>query len=202
MSATAALRALRSFAASPRDEARCEVCGASVPPDPHHEHLMAPGTRKLLCACFACASCFDAPGARFRRLPRRVDRLPRSLDDSDWAALGIPVRCAFFVSGATGAEAVYPSPAGPVRTALNAELWALVAARAELALEAELEAWLFLDFERRRAAFRAPLDVCFRLSGLVRARWQGLSGGATFWPALDDFLRELGGRAGGGVSLA
>lgn len=194
----ASLRALRAFASVKAPAQRCSLCGAGLEPDPDHEHLLAPGAH-VLCACSACAA---AP-AGLRPIPRGVSQLPGLvLTDADWTRLGVPVRSAFFVKVAGGGGfAVYPSPAGPVRSALASDAWEGLVHRAPAVagLATEVEALLVIDVEERQAAFTAPIDVCYRLCGLVRSHWRGVSGGPELWAALDGFLAELRQRARDGA---
>jgi hypothetical protein len=37
----------------------------------------------------------------------------------------------------------------------------------------------------------APIDECFRLNGLLRTHWRGLSGGAKVWEEITGFFFEL-----------
>jgi hypothetical protein len=39
--------------------------------------------------------------------------------------------------------------------------------------------------------YRAPIDQCYRLVGIVRTHWRGLSGGHEVWQEIDGFFREL-----------
>jgi hypothetical protein len=36
-----------------------------------------------------------------------------------------------------------------------------------------------------------PIDDCYRLVGVIRQEWRGLSGGSRVWPAVDRFFEEL-----------
>lgn len=45
--------------------------------------------------------------------------------------------------------------------------------------------------------YRAPIDHCFRLVGIIRTHWRGLSGGSEVWSEIDKFFRELDEMAGG-----
>jgi hypothetical protein len=38
-----------------------------------------------------------------------------------------------------------------------------------------------------------PIDVCYRLVAVIKREWQGLSGGGTVWPAIEEFFAELAG---------
>ncbi len=40
-----------------------------------------------------------------------------------------------------------------------------------------------------------PIDLCYRLVGLIRAQWRGFSGGAEVWDAIDRFYADLDARA-------
>ena len=37
----------------------------------------------------------------------------------------------------------------------------------------------------------APIDECFKLVGLIRATWKGLSGGAEVWDEIGHFFADL-----------
>ncbi|HTL31218.1 MAG TPA: DUF5947 family protein, partial [Tepidisphaeraceae bacterium] len=54
---------------------------------------------------------------------------------------------------------------------------------------------------KRRDCFLVPIDECYRLVGLIRSQWRGLSGGQEVWKAISDFFDELHRRASaaGGV---
>jgi hypothetical protein len=119
-----ALEALRRYArprpaAAPRASA-CELCRGPAGPD--HRHVVDLDDRAIRCACRACALAFEAPGAargRYRTVPDRVRTDPASdLTETDWAALGLPVRLAFlfFHSKAGRWVAFYPGPAGAVES--------------------------------------------------------------------------------------
>jgi hypothetical protein len=40
-----------------------------------------------------------------------------------------------------------------------------------------------------------PIDECYKLVGLIRARWHGLSGGSEVWQEIGSFFDALKGRA-------
>jgi hypothetical protein len=64
-----------------------------------------------------------------------------------------------------------------------------------LAVEPEVEALLVNRIGDQAAYFIAPLDLCYRLVGLIRTRWRGLSGGAELWREIAAFFTELEQRA-------
>src|ERR1700677_1092973 len=120
------LATLRRFARKrdPQIE-RCELCGVALPPE--HEHLIEPPTRKLTCACGACAILFDGQASsKFCRVPRRIEILSDfQLTDEQWESLHLPINLAFFFhsSPANRVVAVYPSPAGATESLLTLEAW-------------------------------------------------------------------------------
>src|SRR5690349_12798001 len=106
----------------------CDLCGAEI--GELHQHLMQPGTRKLECACDACALLLDGQKHKYRRVPRRVRFLSDfNMTDEQWSAFNVPIGMAFFSYNSSGnrISAVYPSPAGPVESQLTFELWDEVA---------------------------------------------------------------------------
>jgi hypothetical protein len=199
---------LRQFARKPRPAERCELCGAGL--EHEHSHLIEPATRKLLCACDACALLFDGrTDARYKRVPRRAQLLESfQLTDAQWDDLLIPINMAFFFvsnvnpGGKPSANervvALYPSPAGAVESLLSLDAWnEIVKSNPVLhTLQAEVEALLINRIAYSRDAgkaeyFIAPMDECYKLVGLIRAHWKGLSGGAEVWQEIARFFSEL-----------
>jgi hypothetical protein len=39
--------------------------------------------------------------------------------------------------------------------------------------------------------YLVPIDECFKLVGIIRSRWQGLSGGAEVWREIAEFFAGL-----------
>ncbi len=183
-------------AAAPQQE-RCDLCGEPLPPG--HRHLVEVDTRRMLCACRACALLFDRPAAsagRLRLLPTRRERLDGfALDDAGWARLQIPVEMAFFFhsSAAGRVVALYPSPLGATESLLELEAWEELAAAnpALRELEPDVEALLVCRARGLREHWRVPIDDCYRLTGLIRTRWRGFGGGEELWSALERFFDDL-----------
>ena len=187
-----ALAELRRLVRPPRAEERCELCAA--PLGERHEHLVDPRQRRLLCACTACAILFDGMVATpYRRVPRDVVRLNGGgLNDETWSALAIPIGLAFlFRSSATnGVVALYPSPAGPTESTVEApECEALVR------LRPDVEALLIHRLGGARDCYVAPIDECYRLTGIIRTYWRGFSGGDDARERVSAFFAELERRA-------
>lgn len=194
-----AIAVLRRFARRPDPREKCELCSAILAED--HEHLFELATRKLLCACGACAVLFSSAAApRYRRVPRRIERLDAApITDAQWAGLGVPINLAFFYRNTQldQMSAVYPSPGGPIETPLAGEAWeALLADHPSLHdLAPEVEALLVHRMNEARDQYRVPIDECYKLVGLIRTHWRGLSGGTEVWRRVDEFFAGLAARA-------
>lgn len=186
---------LRGFLTRTSVVERCELCGTAIPTD--HAHLVEPANCRLFCACTACAiACGDQASGRYRRIPERIRFLADfRMTDRRWEALRIPVDMAFFLHSTTagGIVAVYPSPAGATESLLELASWdALVAANPSLAeLEPDVEALLVNRRGGAREYYLVPIDRCYELVGLIRAHWQGLSGGPEFEAVIRDFFTRL-----------
>jgi hypothetical protein len=176
---------------------RCDLCGRAISED--HRHLLHLGERRIECACEACIA-MRAGADEYRPVGTRVAWLPDLvLDDERWASFGIPIGLAFFMrsSISAGVVAMYPSPAGPTESELDLSAWdRLVADNPVLTtLEADVEG---LIVDRKATPHRhviAPIDECYRLVGLVKVAWEGISGGAALEGALDGYFAELEERA-------
>lgn len=185
----------------------CDLCGEVI--GPNHSHLFEPAERRVSCACDACAVLFSGDAGKFRRVPRRIRALPQfDCPDDAWAALKMPIDLAFFSRRVLDSEspaasdepsviALYPSPAGATEALPDPRAWReLVEANPEVAgLEPEVEALLVNRVGKSRQAFLCPIDECYRLVGLVRMHWRGLSGGANVWGEIERFFVELQARA-------
>ena len=165
---------------------------------PHeHSHLMNLATRTLVCSCDPCTMLFgNQETARFRAVPRSGHVLPDfQMTDEQWERLQTPINLAFFLhsSAANRALAYYPSPAGATVSDLPAEAWGeLCAANPVLGtLVPDVEALLVNRIRATRAYFRAPIDTCYELVGLIRGGWRGISGGTEVWTEIDRFFARL-----------
>lgn len=193
------LAALKKFAAVAPQVERCELCGAAL--EAVHPHMLDRNRRAVVCACAACAILLsDHQDGKFLRIPVEV-RAVRDLmlDELQWEELSIPISLAFFIRGADGkVKAMYPSPAGPIESSLPLDpLPAFLAENTAVAQMArEVEALLISRVQGEEAALLVPIDECFRLTGLIRKKWRGLSGGTEVWRAIRGFFAELRKRAG------
>jgi hypothetical protein len=194
------LFALRRLAAQREPEERCELCGAGIGAE--HRHLLDIKAQTLVCSCRACSLLFfgGEPRARYRLVPTRVLSLPGfRLEDHQWEDLAVPVNLAFFMRStpADRVVALYPSPAGATESQLGLEAWQQLEADNPILsqLEPDVEALLVNRVRGAGEYFIAPIDECYRLVGLVRSGWRGLSGGSEVWAAIGQFFADLKGRA-------
>jgi hypothetical protein len=178
----------------------------NVPLSQAHQHLLEPVNRKLTCACEACAILFTGGSeARYRRVPRRVSYLSDfRLTDTKWDRLMMPINMAFFFRNTPQGRivALYPSPAGATESLLPLDAWDEIEADNPVLreMEPDVEALLVNRIGSSRGFsraeyFLAPIDECYRLVGVIRSRWQGLSGGTEVWREIGLFFNEMKARA-------
>jgi hypothetical protein len=195
MNQTRGFALLRDLARQRSTAERCEMCSAALAPT--HQHLIEPANRRLLCCCDACAVLFSGQqSARYRRVPRRIQSLPGfRLTDAQWEELHLPINLAFFFSNSAAGRivAVYPSPAGATESLLPLEAWHTLEEENPLLreLEADVEALLVNRVGSARDHYRVPIDECYKLVGLIRTNWRGLSGGTEVWEAIGQFFSSL-----------
>lgn len=170
-----------------------------------HQHLIDPAARKLICACDACAILFSGQSSsKYKRVPRRIRFLPQfQMTDAQWDGLMVPIEMAFFFkSGAPDrVVAFYPGPAGATESLLSLETWGDIEQEnpALRGMEPEVEALLANRVGATRGVaaqyYIVPIDECYKLVGLIRLRWHGLSGGTEVWRDVTKFFTSLKERA-------
>jgi hypothetical protein len=199
-----AFATLRKFARQREPVERCELCSAALGQE--HPHLLELATRQIICACGACSTLFDGmQGGRYRRVSRRTWLLADfQITDGQWENLLIPINMAFFFySSAQGRMvALYPSPAGAVESLLPLDAWNDIIRENSLLnqLEPDIEALLVNRVGHAHElspaeCYFAPIDDCFKLVGLIRTHWKGLSGGNDVWVEIGGFFSALRDRA-------
>ncbi len=168
---------------------------------PNTPHLVERSSQRLLCACDACAVLFSGQGAaRFLRVPRRVRFLPDfRLTDMAWEALQLPISLAFFLQSTKAGRVVafYPSPAGATESQIPLESWQELEKENPVLrnLGADVEALLVNRVTGASACFLVGIDECYKLVGLIRTHWRGLSGGITAWQEITRFFDNLKARS-------
>ncbi len=179
------------------------MCGAELADV--HQHLIEPANRKLLCACDPCVILFSSQEGKYRRVPQRIGFLPDfRLTNAQWESLMIPINMAFFFYSTPAGRvvALYPSPAGATESLLALEAWEEIVEQNPVLseMEPDVEALLVNRTGRSGRArgageigeyFLTPIDECYKLTGLIRARWRGLSGGAEVWEEIERFFAGL-----------
>ena len=122
------------------------------------------------------------------------------LTDGQWEDLLIPINMAFFFRSSIEDRIVslYPSPAGAVESLLPLDAWTeIVQQNAVLRqLRPDIEGLLVNRVGATREYYRSPIDECYRLVGLIRTGWRGLSGGSEVWAEISAFFARLKERAG------
>ncbi len=189
--AQAPIAALRTLIRPREPEERCDTCGEALGKE--HGHTFDPGSRLIRCACESCEILY---GSVYRTIPRRVKTLENFvLSDAQWDDLMIPISLAFFSYSSPLKKVVaqYPGPAGAAESLLRLNAWEEICeANPELLdLQPDVEALLVNRVGAVRAYFIVPIDECYKLVGLIRLHWRGLSGGAVVWGEIGRFFDEL-----------
>jgi len=208
--AVARLRALAraggtAARSAPRvQDERCDLCRTTVPDD--HRHLLHLTERRILCACEACWA-LHSGDAEYRPTGMRTVWLEDfACDEATWASLSIPIGLAFFMRSTVlgdgaqgeGVVAFYPSPAGATESELPLDAWqALVDANPVLErLEPDAEALVVNRLGEGGPQYAIlPIDQCYALVGLIRTRWEGISGGDALVEAVPAFFEGVRARA-------
>ncbi|MET0132839.1 MAG: DUF5947 family protein [Kibdelosporangium sp.] len=170
---------------------RCEMCREVI--DERHGHVVEIEHRSLMCACRPCYLLFtQADAGKFRAVPERYRHDP-TLTQAEWQSLGIPVNTVFFLRSDSGLAAFYPSPAGATECLLDLDAWVELALSHPMLAEArpEVEAILVRDTE----CYLVPIDVCYRLVGVVRVYWKGFDGGQEAQEQIDGIFAGIRARA-------
>jgi hypothetical protein len=117
------------------------------------------------------------------------------ITDEQWAGFQIPIGLAFFMVStvADGVIALYPSPAGATESELDLETWDLVCgANPVLAgLEPDTEALIVNRMAEPPQHVIAPIDTAYRLVGVVKSSWEGISGGPAMREAVAEYFEGL-----------
>jgi len=175
----------------------CELCPLSLADE--HKHLLDLEERRIICVCPTCWS-IRSGDARYRPTGSRTLWLePFELTDELWAAFQIPIGLAFFLrSSSTGSiVGLYPSPAGATECELDLVAWQqLVSANPVLEdLDPDAEALIVNRMATPHVHAIAPLDDCYRLVGIIKSTWEGITGGAAMEAAVLSYFDALRGVA-------
>ena len=123
------------------------------------------------------------------------------MTDAQWDDLRLPISLAFFFHNSSVGRvvAVYPSPAGPIESLLPLDAWQeLAAANPGLQeMTPDVEALLVNRVRPNGEYYHVGIDECYKLVGILRTNWHGLSGGAPMWEKIDAFCADLRQRSDG-----
>lgn len=176
----------------------CDICRTSIPED--HRHLLHLVQRRIECVCESCWA-LRSGDPEYRPTGSRIVWLPDlDVPDDLWASFQIPIGLAFFMDSTVtgGVVALYPSPAGATESELHFEAWnrmcELNPIMAEL--EADVEGLVVNRLSEPPAYAIAPIDRCYELTGLIKASWEGISGGNAVESAVAGFFEDLRHKAG------
>jgi hypothetical protein len=171
----------------------CDLCHTRLPDD--HRHLLHLEERRIVCSCEACWA-LHSGDAEYRPTGMRTIWLDRfDCDQEMWGLLQIPIGLAFFmrstVSG--GVVAFYPSPAGATESELDMDAWGELVRRnpALDGLDPDAEALIVNRVSEPPQYVIAPIDECYRLVGLIKLKWEGISGGDALQRAVPEFFDGL-----------
>jgi hypothetical protein len=107
----------------------------------------------------------------------------------------IPVGMAFFFySSIEGrAMALYPGPAGATESLLTLGVWEEIVRGNPVLndIEPDVEALLVNRVGNTREHYLVPIDECYKLVGLIRIHWKGLSGGTQVWKEIGEFFAGM-----------
>lgn len=176
---------------------RCDLCSRGIPGE--HRHMLNLEERQIACVCDTCWAQRSGDAA-FRPVGTRTIWLSDfDLPEDVWASFGIPIGLAFFMFSTVTecVVAMYPSPAGATESELHFATWnRLVELNPVLEeLEPDAEALIVNRMSEPHAYAIAPIDRCYMLVGLIKANWEGISGGGGVAAAVDRFFDELRGGA-------
>jgi hypothetical protein len=190
-------RATERSSRMPRDPTLeyCDICGVTIPED--HRHLLHLAERRIVCACEACWAMRSGEGD-YRPTGSRTVWLPElALPDDLWASFQIPIGLAFFMRSTVTecVVAMYPSPAGATESELHFESWnQLCELNPPLeSLEADIEGLIANRLADPPLYAIAPIDRCYALTGTIKAKWEGISGGSAVERAVSEFFERLRG---------
>ncbi len=176
---------------------RCDLCNTVLPAD--HRHMLHLVDRRIVCTCEACWA-LHSGDAEYRPTGRRIVWLDQfRCSDEVWGTFQIPIGLAFFMRSTVTESVVafYPSPAGATESELTLEAWEpLVRDNPLLAqLEADAEALVVNRISDPAQYAIVPIDQCYSLVGLIKSRWEGISGGSAIEHAVPEFFAAIRGRA-------
>jgi hypothetical protein len=178
---------------APAGSELCDICGVDIPVE--HRHLLHLVERRILCSCESCWGMRSGEGD-YRPTGARTIWLPDlELPDDLWASFQIPIGLAFFMDSTVSGcvVAMYPSPVGATESELHFESWQRMCELNPVLvnLEADIEGLVVNRLSDPAAYLIAPIDKCYELTGIIKASWEGISGGVEVETAVAGFFERL-----------
>ncbi len=172
---------------------RCDLCNTLLPDD--HRHMLHLVDRRIVCTCEACWA-LHSGDAEYRPTGRRTLWLDQfQCSDEVWGTFQIPIGLAFFMRSTVTESVVafYPSPAGATESELTLEAWEPLVRDNPLLdqLEADAEALVVNRISDPAQYAIVPIDQCYALVGLIKSRWEGISGGSAIEEAVPEFFAAI-----------
>jgi hypothetical protein len=188
---TAAAGPGASNGASPDETS--DLCGIGIPDD--HRHLLHLVERRIVCSCEPCWAMRSGEGD-YRPTGNRTLWLPDlDVPDDLWASFQIPIGLAFFMESTVTAcvVAMYPSPAGATESELHFDTWSRMRELNPVLmdLEPDIEGLIVNRLSDPPMHVIAPIDRCYELTGLIKSKWEGISGGSGVELAVAGFFGRL-----------
>ena len=177
---------------------KCELCDR--PLSDEHRHLLELNERRILCACEPCLAMKSGLENYCPVSTRTLWLDDFVFPDELWSAFQLPVGLAFFMrsTGTNSVVALYPSPAGATECELHLESWDKLVEMNPILLDLESDAEALVVNRMVGAHQHAivPIDECYRLVGLIKSTWQGISGGSAIEDAVPKFFDYVRDKAG------
>jgi Fe-S cluster biogenesis protein NfuA/nitrite reductase/ring-hydroxylating ferredoxin subunit len=178
-------------------DGHCELCPVGL--SDHHRHLLNLVERRIVCVCETCWSVHSGD-PEFRATGGRTVFLDDfELDAETWSSFQIPIGLAMILRSGLDGEIVtlYPSPAGVTEAEVDALAWMRMSADNSVLndLAPDAEALIINRLADPPQYVIAPLDECYRLVGLIKSRWSGISGGPELVQTVAEFFAGLRGTA-------
>jgi Fe-S cluster biogenesis protein NfuA len=179
------------------DDGHCELCPVGL--GDNHRHLLHLTERRIICVCETCWSVHSGDPEYRPTGGRTVWLEDFVLDDEAWSGFQIPIGLAFMLHSSLTDDMVtlYPSPAGVTEAELDTLAWARMTSDNPILhdLVPDAEALIISRLGGRPQYAIAPLDECYRLVGMIKERWSGISGGPELTATVAEFFDGLRGVA-------
>ncbi|HEX2054693.1 MAG TPA: DUF5947 family protein [Actinomycetota bacterium] len=198
---TSPIAGLKSLVKPPKpvSDEICDLCGLPIPS--RHRHLLHLEERRICCVCATCWA-LRSGDAAYRPTGNRVLWLDDfNLPDELWASFGVPIGLCFFFHSGTAQKIIglYPSPAGATECELYLDAWDDLKRLNPIleTLQVDVEALIINRLTDPPQYSIAPVDQAYELVGLIKSKWEGISGGPALKAAVEEYFEGLKQEAAG-----